>query len=494
METDWCNQLAEGLIGSGCQYLSIALMEGGHDLQRQVASIAKRLKFPLTADDTISEKIGYEVALTYSYGKKRSAFLTHGFSLPVAMDPLMSSIYTGVAGGFVIITLDHTPPLPYSSHSDPVSLAMFAKMPVLELDTLHHLPKGLQQAFSLSEEYGTPVMLHVDMKIPGDASSVPGKAGKKKKTDFEKNPARWAATPRFRFLLHKQLNQRLRQIASSDPRNLITQREGTDRKRGILCNHANLSLIEPWAKRHDIPVLSVAMPFPLPLAPVGQFIQPRESVLVIEDRFPTIQFQLPMREKVTGRWSDSTLRQIFSWDRENLDKVLKAWKNGKDMAEISDMSPAISSEADPTLSLLKKFLGNIRTEIPSAVLVADKTPLTVDLPVDHFVSRGGAISVAAGFDHAGTSDTSRVLGITDSAAFLHDGMQATTNAIYNTSCIKCLLLVRPEHTRILTSFLENMEHVETTPFNPGAKDAAKKLKAPTSRPVTFYTIMMEEAA
>jgi len=494
METDWCNQLAEGLIESGCQYLSIALMEGGGDLQKQVNSIAERLKFPLTADDTISEKIGYEIALTYSYGKKRSAFLTHGFSLPVAMDPLMSSIYTGVAGGFVIITLDHTPPLPYSSRSDPVSLAMFAKMPVLELDSFHHLSKRLRHAFSLSEEYGTPVMLHVDMKIPGSSSSIQGKTGKKKKTDFEKNPARWAATPRFRFLLHKQLNQRLRKIAASDPRNLIIQREGTDRKLGILCNHANFFLVEPWAKRYNIPLLSVAMPFPLPLAPVGQFIQSHASVLVIEDRFPTIQFQLPMRENLKGRWTSPPLRKIFSWDKENLDKVLETWKNGKELSDIPGLNPRLSGESGPSLSLMKKLLENIRTEMPSTVLVADKTPLTTELPVDYFVSRGGAISVAAGFFHGREVDSSHVIGITDSAAFLHYGMQATTNAIYNTSRIKCLILVRPEHTRILEAFLESLEHVETVPFHPGNKNAAKRIKTPGSQPVTFYTITMEEAA
>ena len=71
MEMDWCNWLAEGLVKNGCQYLSLSLMEGAEEVNAVVQTMAEKLKFPLQVEQTISEKIGYEVALTYSYGKKR---------------------------------------------------------------------------------------------------------------------------------------------------------------------------------------------------------------------------------------------------------------------------------------------------------------------------------------------------------------------------------------------------------------------------------------
>ncbi len=488
MDTDWCDWLAEGLIGNGCQNLSIALLEGGNHVQERVRLAADRLHFPIRADLTFSEKIGYEVALTYSYGKKRSALLTHGFSLPVAMDPLMSSIYTGVAGGFVIITLDETPPPSYSSGCDPVSLAMFAKMPVLELSQFSLLPEGLKQAFALSEKYETPVMLHLDTKIPMGSYTFQGRAGKKRRTDFEKNPARWAATPRFRFLLHKKLNQRLKDIAESDLKNKIIQVEGKNKDLGIICNHANFSLIEPWAKRHNISLLSVQMPFPLPVSAISQFVEAHATTVVIEDRFPTIQFQLPQREEIRGRWTDSDLQKVVSWEKGTLIPVLDDLRAGK---EPSIIVP--SSVAETPQQPLSKLLDTLKSGHSSLLLVADKTPLTSKLPVDHYVSRGGAISVAAGFFHGGETESASILGITDSSAFLHYGMQATTNAIYNTANVRCILLVRPEHTRILQSFLDNLPQVETVPLNPVAKNAIKKLRKPVSRALTFYTVAMEEA-
>ncbi len=487
METDWCSQLAEGLIENGCQYLSIALMEGAEDVQNQVSQAAGRLKFPLVAERAVSEKIGYEIALTYSYGKKRSAFLTHGFSLPVAMDPLMSSIYTGVAGGFVIVTVDTTPPLPYSSNCDPVSLAMFAKMPVLELSGLTHLSFLLKQAFTLSEQFETPVMFHIDTKIPRGPALSRGKTGKKRRTDFEKNPARWAATPRFRFLLHKKLNQRLREIAESGIKGQITQIGGKENNLGIICNHANLSLIRPWAERHHISLLSVQMPFPLPIAPLNQFIRSHKKTVIIEDRFPTIQFQIPEGKKALGRLTDNSFRQVSSWQKDPLVQLLDKIRRGKSGRKMSNNPQPPSNKVKP--SPLAHFLSELKGMKSAPLLVADKTPLTAKLPVDYFVSRGGAISVTAGYAHAqGDKKAPPILGITDSPAFLHYGMQATTNAIYNTAPVRCLMVVRPEHETLIHTFLDTMTHVQVIPLKPESKDTRQKLLKDPSLPVTIFTI------
>jgi indolepyruvate ferredoxin oxidoreductase alpha subunit len=489
MDTDWCNWLAEGLVGNGCQYLSIALEEETDHVQNLINQVAEKFRFPLKAEKTISEKIGYEIALTYSYGKKRSAFLTHGFSLPIAMDPLMSSIYTGVAGGFVVIALDTTPPLPYSSYNDPVSLGMFAKMPVLEPSDFRHLPGALKQAFTLSETYETPVMLHLDTKIPGGPHTVTGKTGRRRKAEFEKNPARWAATPRFRFLLHKKLNQRLKDISESDSKTLIQKISGKSNELGIICNYTNLPLIEPWAQRHGIPILSVRMPFPLPVKPISRFIKNIQKALIIEDRFPTMQFQLPERKKLLGRMTDARFCREFSWQGNPLLSLLDEIITGKKKSEEKSSSP---QEKETHSTPLAKFLSDLKTKKSSIVIVADKTPLTMGLPADHFVSRGGAISFAAGCSHADTSES--ILSITDSAALLHYGIQATTNAIYNTASVKCLLLIQPEYTQTIQTFLNTMADVKVVPLNIKAKNASKKIKEPSSQPVTFYTVSTEEAA
>jgi len=160
----------------------------------------------------------------------------------------------------------------------------------------------------------------------------------------------------------------------------------------------------------------------------------------------------------------------------------------------AETSPS-SSDTEGALSSLTHLLGNLKKKSPSLVLVADKTPLTAGLPADHFVSRGGAISFAAGVFHAESPEpTTPVLGVTDSAALLHYGMQATTNAVYNTASVKCILLVHPEHAQAVHAFLDAMEHVAVVPIKPNARNALKKIEEPPSQPVTFYTLSTEEAA
>ncbi len=492
METDWCQQLTEGLVENGCQYLSIALMESAQEVQKKASAIADRLKFPLLAEQTTSEKIGYEIALTYSYGKKRSAFLTHGFSLPVAMDPLMSSIYTGVAGGFLVITLDTTPPLPYSSGCDPVSLGMFAKMAVLEASGFDELPALMKSAYALSEKFETPVMLHIDTKIPKGSGSVTWKTGKRRRTDFEKNPARWAATPRFRFLLHQKLNRRLREIAESAGKEMFQKLDGNGEDLGIICNPANLRGVQAWARKNGAAVLSPRMLYPLPLKPLEQFIRTYKKTVIIEDRFPTMQFQLPERKKIPGRWTSEAFREVASWDRDQLNRLLEGVKSGKDIQAEAAASPPQRDKESAKASALAAFLNKLRASSRPPLLIADKTPLTTGLPVDHFVSRGGAISVLAGHAHATEGEeTQPVLGITDSSAFLHYGIQAMTNAIYNTASVKCLMVTRPEHENVIRAFLDAMNHVQVIPLNPQAKNARQKVFREQTRPITFFTVPME---
>ncbi len=490
MDTDWAQGLAEGLVGNGCQYLSIALEEKGNEIREVVNRAAAKFNFPLHAEEAISEKIGYEIALTYSYGKKRSAFLTHGFSLPVAMDPLMSSIYTGVAGGFVVVALDATPSLPYGSKSDPVSLAMFAKMPVVELSSFEELGKGLERAFSLSEKYETPIMLHLDTKIAGGKVSGGGRPGRKRKADFEKNPARWAATPRFRFILHKKLNQRLKEIAESGTEENVTYSGGEGKDWGIVCNQANRLLIERWAERHNIPVLAVSVPFPLPVAPVRDFVKSVKHAIMVEDRFPTMQFQLPEKRKIEGRLTDERFCRVYSWTEDALLSLLNEVILGKEGSEVNDSALREEGQRKTPLRL---FLESMKRKNRSLLVVADKTPLTMDLPADHFVSRGGAISFAAGYAHAlGGEASKKIVGITDSAALLHYGMQAVTNAVYNTIPVRCLLLVKPEDEEAVKRFLNAMKNVAVVPLNPSARDAERRFLEPFSQPVTFYWTSVEE--
>jgi len=63
-------------------------------------------KIPIFAEWAINEKVAFEQALAQSYLGRRAAVSMKQVGLNVASDPLMSSAYIGVKGGFLIISAD----------------------------------------------------------------------------------------------------------------------------------------------------------------------------------------------------------------------------------------------------------------------------------------------------------------------------------------------------------------------------------------------------
>ena len=104
-------------------------------------------------ESCVNEKAAYEMALAGAYASKRTACLFSVEGVYEALDPLMSSAYTGVKGGFVVVcvkegALDVTP------------LGPFSKLPVLVSDgTPDDLAAALSFAFDVSERYEMPCLL-----------------------------------------------------------------------------------------------------------------------------------------------------------------------------------------------------------------------------------------------------------------------------------------------------------------------------------------------
>ena len=74
-------------------------------------------------------------------------------------------------------------------------------------------------AFELSERHRIPVMLRSTTRICHARQIVPpGPITKlERKARFDKDSKRWAATPRYRLVLHKELNAKLDAIRTDPP-------------------------------------------------------------------------------------------------------------------------------------------------------------------------------------------------------------------------------------------------------------------------------------
>ncbi|MDE6636546.1 MAG: hypothetical protein K2K09_08090, partial [Lachnospiraceae bacterium] len=112
-----------------------------------------------------NEKVAMEVALGASVGGVRSLTCMKHVGANVAADPLYTSSYTGITGGLVMVVADD--PGMYSSQNeqDTRMVARAAVVPVLEPSDSQEAKDFMIEAYRISEEYDTPVILRTTTRL-----------------------------------------------------------------------------------------------------------------------------------------------------------------------------------------------------------------------------------------------------------------------------------------------------------------------------------------
>jgi len=120
---------------------------------------------PFTVEWSTNEKVAFENALAAAWCGVRALCTMKHVGLNVAADPLMTSAYTGVTGGLVILSADD--PFAHSSQNeqDTRRYAHFARLPCLDPSSVQEAHDMLRDAFALSEEVGLPVIFRPTTRI-----------------------------------------------------------------------------------------------------------------------------------------------------------------------------------------------------------------------------------------------------------------------------------------------------------------------------------------
>ncbi len=282
------------------------LLENGARLvytgSRAVGDTLKRLgkEFPsVHSEASQNEKIAFELALTGGYVTKRTACIFTTDGIYEALDPLMSSAYTGVIGGFLVVCMKET-------DEEVTPLGPFSKLPVIVAEDMESLTRAVTYGYTLSEKYEIPVII----QAAAEAAALSSESGVRSKaksnhskldplpstlsaSQFTKNPGRWAATPKFRFQLHKELNGKIESI-----RGEFAQYEGNVSvmrgKTGVITDRrSSMQFYE-----EDVSMLYLSTVYPLPHELVDAFIEKMDEVFVAEGTCPAIELQISERKKV----------------------------------------------------------------------------------------------------------------------------------------------------------------------------------------------------
>ena len=449
--------MARGLVENGC---SLATAYPGTPSSEILAAVA-RLR-ALRTDSmhvqwAVNEKVAFEIAYAGCQTGLRTAVSMKQVGLNVAADPLMSAAYMGTAGGFVVISADDPGPHSSQTEQDSRMMAMMAKIPVLDPDSPAQAHQMVAMAFELSEAFRIPVMLRPTTRVCHSRQDVAPAAvmAAPRPPSFEKDPLRWAATPKFRLKLHGELEDKLARIAAvpaTAPRRYHPAAGGRRALvvAGVAAAHAR-EAVEALGLEGQLPLYQVLQPFPLHHDFIAHLLAEYEELLVLEETVGVIEMQLADRHRVRGKWSGHVSRVGELLPETVVDLIADFAGRSVDVPRL----PAAAGRR-PTLCAgcpHRASFFAIKKAAPKGIYTSDIGCYTLGLnlgAVDTVLCMGAAISQAAGFYQAFKHSQSPppIVATIGDSTFFHAGVPALIDAVAQQ--VRFVLVILDNRTTAMT--------------------------------------------
>lgn len=448
--------IARGIIESGCHVVTSYPGTPSSEILPAVVEFKKELNLNTYVEWSANEKVAFDNALAASLAGKRATVAMKQVGLNVASDSLLSSAYTGVIGGLVIISCDDPGPHSSQTEQDSRFFAMFAKVPVYDPSTPQEAKEMVIDAFDLSEEYQIPVLLRPTIRVSHGKQEVTFSPVKvlDRVANFKKDPKRWAATPKYRLILHTKLNKSLEKIRARFENDRKWNYEvGTGRggKLGIITCSASFAVImdilEDLNLRRKTGILKIGTPYPLPQEKIKEFIRKHKKVLVIEETDSVIESQIIDKNRVLGRLTGHIPLQgelepdmIYSILAGILKELriadLEPGSDHKLAALIEELNLPVCR---PTLCAgcpERAAFYAIKRALPKAIYTSDIGCYTLGLnlnAVDTVFDMGAGITLASGFYQAYHQDRidMAIVATMGDSTFYHSGTSSLLSAVYN---------------------------------------------------------------
>ncbi len=282
-------------IALGACHAGVRLVAGypGTPSTEILESVAKQKDPDIYVEWSVNEKAALEVAAGAAYSGARTMVTMKQVGLNVASDPLMSLAYVGVKGGMVVVVADDPGPISSQTEQDTRTFASYSKLPVFDPSSPEEAYQMIQDAFTLSEEEGTPVLFRpttrvchscADIEVLDQKPAFPAPEG------FMRDTARFVIFPKASYQNHLRIEKRNPLIGkrfSSYRYNTLT---GKGKKAlvtgGISTAYAKEALL---GYDGEFLHLCVATPFPFPEELGRKLLNEVDEVLVLEELDPVLE-------------------------------------------------------------------------------------------------------------------------------------------------------------------------------------------------------------
>lgn len=414
-----------------------------------------------------NEKVALEVsAAAAASGLRSFTFMKH-VGLNVAADSFMSTVYSGVNGGMIILSADDPSIFSSQNEQDNRHYARIANIPMVEPSNPQEIKDLMKYGFELSEEFKIPVLMRTTTRVSHMRGIVELDAPdtNKKTGYFHKDPKRFVPVPVNAKEMHRILVEKIEKIndvANNSPFNQIFNRGG---KIGVITSGSAFNYVIDVVEENNLPVnvLKVGFSYPFPEKLVYDFIKDLDSVIIVEEVDPVMEKDLlavigkhGLKLKVHGKL-DETLPMIYEYTPdivlEGITKVMDINLEEKEVYEPNIPLPV----RPPTLCpgcphraayySVKRAVEELNLDVIYPNDIGCYT-LGIESPyemADYLLSMGSSIGTSCGFSK---SVHQSIVSFIGDSTFFHAGIPPLINAVHNKD--KFVLVILDNRTTAMT--------------------------------------------
>ena len=398
-----------------------------------------------------NEKVALEVGIGASYSGVRALVSMKHVGLNVAADPFFAVSTTGVVGGLVIVSCDDPGEHSSQGEQDNRHFARIAKVPMLEPTNSQDAYDLMEWAFTISEEFDTPVLLRSTTRISHCKTVVDVKGERKsdlRKPSFMRSPAKFVMVPSNARVRRQAMEERITKLQAYVEDFPLNEMLLADRKLGVISDGVAYQYAREVFK--DASHLKLATIYPFPSNLISRFAREVERVVVVEELDPYLEDEVRrLGIAVTGK---EFIPIIGELDPEIVERgAIQAGLLQKTSGPApAPVSPATQLPARrPQLcagcphvaaEFVLRRLG-FRTTSPGKELKEDEFIVTGDIgcytlgvypplaALDTCACMGASIGKALGLEKAGVPN--KIVAVLGDSTFMHSGITGLIDVVYN---------------------------------------------------------------
>ena len=390
----------------------------------------------------VNEKVAFDEALGASIGGARVLVAMKHVGLNVAADSLMTAAYTGVGGGFVVVSADDPGMHSSQNEQDNRNYAAFARIPLLEPADSQECLEFTGRALAISEQFDTPVLLRLTTRLSHTRCVVETTGGRTEtpRRPFERRPEKYVMVPAYARARRRLLEERLARLTAFAETTDLNREEPGAGDFGLIAS----GVAYQYAKEAfpEAPLFKLGFAYPLPVERLRAFVARVGRVYVIEELDPFFELRLlaagiPVRGKALlspcGEYTPAAIRNAI---HKALGRPITTAPAPEPVADLPPRPPVMCPGCAhrgifyALKSLKVRVMGDIGCYTLGAL-----PPLQA---MDSCVCMGASVGMGAGLD--AVSEPGRTVAVIGDSTFLHSGVAPLIDMAWNRGASVLIIL------------------------------------------------------